>query len=259
MEELNKCLNDTWDFLEFTTEGEDDFADGFLPMLDFATWVLQDGYIQYKFYNKPMATNLVLQFGTALADGCIFSSLRQDLIRRLLNTDLSLGIQYRVSVVEQYIQLLVNSGHRFSFIKSIVLQGLTKYVYMVSRSQLDQRNNKYSPLHRGRSYKSEERRLAKYSSMATWYTDTDYKDRFRNVWKRWIVRKNFDKRRVKRKHDINGGTKRTTTAIFVPKTDKGELAKSMQTREDILSGKSDWKVKILEKPGVPLQMHKDLP
>ena len=49
--------------------------------------------------------------------------------------------------------------------------------------------------------------------------------------------------------------KNTTTAIFVPKTDREVLAKMLQSKEDTIAEKSDWMVKILEKPGVPLQMH----
>ena len=35
IEEVNKCLNVIWDFLEFTVESQSDYQDGFLPTLDF--------------------------------------------------------------------------------------------------------------------------------------------------------------------------------------------------------------------------------
>ena len=51
----------------------------------------------------------------------IFSSLGQDLVRRLLNTSNKEGVEIKLSVIEDFTQLLVNSGHKFAFIKSIIL------------------------------------------------------------------------------------------------------------------------------------------
>ena len=146
--ELNKCLNSGWDFLRFTTEKETDYMDHHIPTLDFATKVGDNGYISYKFFSKPMASNMVLQFGTALSKVCVFSSLRQDLVRRLNNTDILLDSSFRIKVVQDYIQLMVNAGHKFSYIKSVVLQAVTKYIYMVSRSRLNKNDKKFHPLHR---------------------------------------------------------------------------------------------------------------
>ena len=277
IEELNKSLNDTWSFLEFTTEGESDFNDNFLPTLDFATKVQDNGYVKYKFYNKPMTSNLILENGTALSKGCVFSSLRQDLVRRLYNSDLSMGTQYRLGLVNDYIQLLVNSGHKYPYIKSVVLQALTKFEYMVSRSKLSMEDDKYMPLHRDRNFDSDRRKLIKYSSRAVWYTKTDVKDKFRNVWKSWIRRKGQTRVRQPKNSCKGGGDNfrsarnppgvnnfritrsalkndnRVTTAMFVPKTRAGQLADSIQSIEDsVLSKQTNWTVKVLEKPGIQL-------
>ena len=42
------------------------------------------------------------------------------------------------------------------------------------------------------------------------------------------------------------------TAIFVPKTPGGSLAKAIQVKDDELTPQIGWSAKILEKPGVPL-------
>ena len=261
VEELNKCLNDVWSFLRFTTEGEGDFTDNFLPTLDFATHVMDDGYIKYKFYNKPMSSNLVLQNGTALSKGCIFSSLRQELVRRMYNTDEEMGSQHRVELVNDFIQLLVNSGHKFVYIKSIILQGLTKFVYMVSRAKLPPTDKRYMPLHRARSFNSDERKLMKYVNRATWYSQIDVKDRFRNTWKQWIKRKgNMKHRKGKnngKEKDYRGKNmpQNITTAIFIPKTQGGKLIDAIQKKEDdFLKKQLPWHVKLVEKPGTPLSI-----
>ena len=99
----------------------------------------------------------------------------------MYNTDEEMGSQHRVELVNDFIQLLVNSGHKFVYIKSIILQGLTKFVYMVSRAKLPPTDKRYMPLHRARSFNSDERKLMKYVNRATWYTQMDVKDRFRNT------------------------------------------------------------------------------
>ena len=81
-----------------------------------------------------MANNLAIQFGTALPKNTVFSALRQDLVRRMLNCSTDLSWADRLKVIEDYIQLLVNSGHSFRFIKAVILQGLTRYKFMLNRA-----------------------------------------------------------------------------------------------------------------------------
>ena len=86
--------------------------------------------------DKPMARNMLLTFGTALSRSCIFSSLRQDLVRRLSSTSQCLGPTARIEIINNFIQLAVNSGHRYQYVKSVVLQAISKYVHMIGRAAL---------------------------------------------------------------------------------------------------------------------------
>ena len=99
------------DFLRFTTESEEEFEEEYLPTLDFQTKVLENGRISFKHFYKPMINNLVLEKGTALNQNTIFSSLRQDLVRRLLNTSRDENLTVRIGVIENFTQLLINSKH----------------------------------------------------------------------------------------------------------------------------------------------------
>ena len=206
---------------------------------------------------------MVLQFVTALSKNCTFSSLRQDLVRRFLNSDKSMGTKYRVTLVKNYIQLLVNSGHKFAHIKSIVLQAISKYIYMQSRSALPQDHKRYSPIHRLRSYKLEERRLVKYAVGVSWYTYIDLKDKYRNQWKNWIQRKSEKNNKTERwgrgslKSDgSKGGNNKQalepTTVMFIPSTVGGKLIKLVEEKEENVQLLTGWKAKVVEKPGAPL-------
>ena len=250
--EIGKSLSSIWEFIQFTTECETEFSDLFLPTLDFSTHVEGNGYIRYKFFSKPMSSNNLLIKGTALSKSCIFSSLRQDLVRRLINTDLREGIECRVDIVKKFIQLMVNSGHKFQYVKSVVLQGISKYIYMVYRSNLNENHKLYCPLHRQRSYKNEMRKLIKYTNHARWYTDEKVGDIFKDGWKKWIKRKRYWKRKHFSKKNRSSERKPdTTTVMFVPKTTNGALMEQVQLVEDKLHHMG-WKTKLVEKPGTPL-------
>ena len=62
------------DFLEFTTETEEEF-DGWLPSLDTNLAVDKENMIMYKFFEKPMSANTVLHFRTAMPEDAKIRSL----------------------------------------------------------------------------------------------------------------------------------------------------------------------------------------
>ena len=261
-EELAKSFNAVTDFIQFTTEGEDDFANLFLPTLDFQTKVQDSGKILYKFYTKPMANNLTIQYGTGLAKSTVFSSLRQELIRRMLNCSVELEWDERLQIVEEYVQLLINSGHKYPFIKAIILQAITRYKYMVRRSKLDHKDPKYRPLYRSRCYDSLRRKLTKMTEVMTWFKGgVDY-DIYRNDWKKLIKRrKNRDTLYKRRKKNVddqfkvgNGVYKKKDVicTMFVPASKDSMLFDKIVAAELKLGNMMDWDVKILEQSGIPL-------
>ena len=62
------------DFLEFTTETEEEF-DGWLPSLDTNLAVDKENMIVYKLFEKPMSANTVLHFRTAMPEDAKIRSL----------------------------------------------------------------------------------------------------------------------------------------------------------------------------------------
>ena len=69
-------LNTNLDSIRLTVEGESDFKSGMLPTLDFQTKVRDDWEVEFKYYEKPMSSGLVIQQGTVPSKQTIFSSLR---------------------------------------------------------------------------------------------------------------------------------------------------------------------------------------
>ena len=156
-EEICKSLNSVMDFLQFTVETQKDFVNNMLPTLDIQIRVESNGLLTYKHFTKPTNNNILLQKGTALSDETVFSSLRQELIRRMKNTSMDIDLDTRIEIIEEFIQILVNGGHKYSYIKAIVLQALTKYMYMVERSLKNIEDRDYMPLYRENEYRQQER------------------------------------------------------------------------------------------------------
>ena len=195
-EEILKTLNEVITTLKFTVETQEEYESGYMPTLDTQTRVGKNRKISFKYYSKPMASNLVIQLGTALSQQTIFSSLRQDLCRRLGNTGTMEGSEVKLSIIESFIQQMRNSGHKFQFIKSVVLQAVTKYEYMLERDKLKPSNKRYCPFYRTREYNKIERIMVKRVGAVTWFTDEKLDDPFKQGWKGRVKRKgHFNKMR----------------------------------------------------------------
>ena len=248
-EELRKSFDSVIDCLSFTTETQDDFVSKTLPTLDFQTTTYSNGYIDFTHFSKPMSNNLVIEAGTALPKGTIFSSLRQDLVRRLLNTNRNTPWKNRIQIIEDYTQLLLNSGHKYPFIRAVVTQAITKYEYMYYRSKLHNKNPRFRPLYRNRSYQENDRQIMKYLNPQVWYKDVEIGDCFRKQWKRGIKRKFNRKNKTSPRRDE---CVKFCSTMFVPSTMGGKLADMISETEEKLRVETGWATKILEKSGTPL-------
>ena len=255
-EEIRKSFNDIIDCLEFTSETQNDFESNTLPTLDVQTRTLSDGKIDFQHFTKPMASNILLEAATALSKGTIFSALRQDLVRRLLNTRRETDWNTRIKIIDDYTQMLSNSGHKYPFAKSVILQAITKYETMCWRSKLKETDPRFLPLYRERDFDQPRRQMIKYITPYVWYTGENIKDPYRNMWKKKVKRsfnRNIKGRRGKVDQKTNRGRReRFTTAIFVPSTDDGLLHKIISRKEEDLGTHSNWTMKVLEKSGQPL-------
>ena len=69
------------------------------------------------------------------------------------NTSTLVTILRRLEIVEEYISILVNSGHAYTYIKALVTQGLAKYQYLLERAEKNVLDRKYLPLHREDSFR----------------------------------------------------------------------------------------------------------
>ena len=124
---LKMMMNSICDFLNLTMESAVDFG-GCLPSLDLTLWVREeDNHTLYAFYEKPMASNMMIQRQSAMPENMRMSTLNQEMYRRMTNTSELVHLQERLSIVDKYGQKLTNSGYGITQIRKAVVGGLVRY------------------------------------------------------------------------------------------------------------------------------------
>ena len=131
--ELVGTLRGVEDFLDFTIETVDDFEDKWLPNLDTSLQVDRENKVQYKFYEKPMCSNVTVQKRSAMGEDAKVQVVSNDLVRRLLNNSEELGAGSKVEIVDNYSQKLSNGGYRGEQLRRIILNGIKGYEGKVRR------------------------------------------------------------------------------------------------------------------------------
>ena len=72
-------------FMNFTAKLGEDIGDGKLPSLDINIWV-EGMTILYEFFENTMASNLMVEAGSALSKEVKHATLSEEVARRLRNT-----------------------------------------------------------------------------------------------------------------------------------------------------------------------------
>ena len=74
VEIIRRRINSICDFLVLTMETADEFG-GRLPTLDLNIWVREDNVTIYIFYEKPMASSMVIQRRSAMPENMRVATL----------------------------------------------------------------------------------------------------------------------------------------------------------------------------------------
>ena len=111
-EVMISMMNDVFPFLKFTIELGEDFPDGKLPSLDTKVWILNAWTILFEFFEKTMASNLIVEAGSALSQEVKLATLSEEVTRRLRNTSLEVNHSTRMEILERACTKMVTSGHR---------------------------------------------------------------------------------------------------------------------------------------------------
>ena len=280
---IQAIMNSICGFLKLTMESVLDF-EGVLPTLDLVIWVGDDNKVLYRHYQKPMASNMVLQRGSAMPENMKVASLNQEVIRRMMNTSEDLDISVRTEVVDEYAQKLFNSGFKLDQTRNILVGGLTGYERKLSLSK-DKNNPKWKPLHQPAGFNIQARRRTKLLGKSNWFKKKKDDDKVENrvedeactSQKNGRIPSTHKEQTDKLTEQVNHpgpgksrpgqhgvntrkqkpklGSKDPPTigVMFVDQTMGGVLAKRLQEVEDRLAGVTGYRIRMVESAGTQLR------
>ena len=167
--ELVKAMCSLVNFLQFEGEDSDMFENGTLPTLDTALW--WDGSkVSYEFFEKPTCPNRTIQKSSALSQDCVRASLCQEFVRRLSNCHENLSIVRKQEILSNFCQKIINSGHSINSCRYLLVHGATKYIEKLKNSKLPMDHKDYQPLHFGKDFNRDGRKLKKFLAKSGWYS-----------------------------------------------------------------------------------------
>ena len=149
--------------------------------------------------------------------------------------------------LEHLCQKMVNSAHRPSYIRRVLITGITKFNAKVQNSKRKRDHPSFKPLYLGTHYDSVGRWKKKTMAKESWYLDRNSKETDYDT-----SRACGSKRRNKKPFHKAGNQVKTSTVMFVPPTRGGILARRMRENEEKLSQITKFRVKIQETGGTRL-------
>ena len=243
-------MNDVFPFLNFTVELGEDFMDGKLPSLDVSIWVVEGRRIMYEFFEKTMATNLMVEATSALSKEVKLATLSEEVARRLRNTSPRLESSRRLEILEKACVKMKTSGHSEDFIRLAMEQGIRSFDAKVKRSRLEVDHPSFQPLFPKAGWRKDIKSREKALKRSTWFRGRKEDESWENLPKprsNGGIRK---KKKIFRKAGEKGKLKQAAaTVVFVPSTRGSILLKSLKEDEDMMAEVTGFRVKYQEAGG----------
>ena len=249
MREVRKMSDSVLPFIKFKEEVASECKDGKLPMLDFQVWkeVVDDEEkegakktnVMFEFYEKPVASKLVVMEKSALPHRVKITTLTQEIIRRMKNTCRRLGKQRRAEIITKFMKKMKRSGYSAKVRRNVALAGLKGYLNMVKTEESGGRK-----VNRPRWEGATTRRYKKLGAKSNWFRK-----------KGGGNNKEITGGKGKKSHrKVGAEDNRIETIMFVPHTPGGELVRRLQEADDKYSkDKGIGRVKFVERGGTTLK------
>ena len=153
----------------------DSYEDGKLPVLDLKMFLDKKDFeseepLKFEFYQKQIANKRVIYASSAMPRSVKFSTLVEELNRRLRNTPGSLLEERKVGLVAEFNARMAEAGHTETFRLKVTESSLNKFEKFTKEAE-----EKGKKVHRSKKENLEHRRKIKGKKSKTgWYRQIGY-------------------------------------------------------------------------------------
>ena len=215
MNVIKKVANEVHDMIKFTTDAPSNHLDNKMPVLDLKVWLDDvNQSINYIFYEKPTKSKLVISKISALPKSTKMKCLTQEVFRRLHNTKESIMEEYKIDILDNYMQKLKSSQYTENE-RLLILKGGIKTYENLRKLE----NEGKRPFFRPPETRSLERKKKK-DKVVNWFKD-------------------------KNKENEN----KFAAVMFVEATPESELVKKLREAENKFKIDDAKRIKFIEKCG----------
>ena len=232
------------EYLEFTTETQEDFNDWWLPTQDFAVRISEDNQILFKFWENTTNSTRVLDKRTAMGENQKVQILTQEFVRRLANTKEDLPREEYQTILNKFCQKMYNSGYKEDQIRRVVIAGIRGWGGKTTRCK-----EQGMRLRRPARESQESRMRTKLLGKSSWFRkggESKKKDWYKGGKQR-------SKKRTSRQNRKEAPQSTPRTVLFVEQTPGGELAARLRKLFQRLEPTVGLYVKVVERTGKKLQ------
>ena len=113
MRVLNEIANSMDEMTKFTVDSTSNYDDKMIPILDLKVGLSPTGFIEHKFYEKPLKNQNVILANSALSWPQKKNIMVQEALRRLLNTNT--GPEAQSAILSNFMLKLKRSGYNAKF------------------------------------------------------------------------------------------------------------------------------------------------
>ena len=250
MREIRKMSDSVLPYINFKEEVASESKNKKIPMLDFQVWKVEEvdeskengvkTEIQFEFYEKPVASKIVVMATSALPHRVKIATLSQEIIRRMKNTCRKASKYKRADILTEFMKKMKRSGYSAKVRRNVALAGLKGYMNMV-RTEAEGGRKVNRPRWEG----ARTRRYKKLGAKSNW---------FKKSKKSKNDSREFSGGPKKCGRRVEGAEAEIETVMFVPHTPGGELARLLQEADDLfIKGKGIGRVRMVERGGTTLK------
>ena len=164
MKVFQKIANSLDENIQVTFDCPSLNEDNMVPVLDVKLRVNSNGYIEYSFYRKPCANNLLVLKESALAMKNKFTILTHECFRRLHNCSDTLPEEEKVEILNKFMSDLKDSGYNEKERKNILEAGLKTFSNLKEKEKNGER-----PFYRSRFFQQDGKINLQHKKSRNWF------------------------------------------------------------------------------------------